>query len=51
MMSATALTPPTRRRRQRLLASLAAAVCAVAIGACGSSGRKDISGPAVSEAA
>lgn len=38
-MSATALTPPPRRC-QRLLASLAAAVCAVAIGACGSSGHK-----------
>ncbi len=38
-MSALALTPPPRRW-QRLLPSLAAAVCAVAIGACGSSGHK-----------
>jgi hypothetical protein len=39
-MAATARTRPPRRRCQRLLASLAAAVCAIAIGACGSPGHK-----------
>jgi hypothetical protein len=39
-ISATALTRPPRRCRQRPLASLAAAICAIAIGACGSPARK-----------
>jgi hypothetical protein len=39
-MSVTTRTPPSRRRCELLVASLVAAVCAVAIAGCGSSGRK-----------
>jgi hypothetical protein len=39
-MSLTTLTPPSRRRCERLVASIVAAVCAVAVAGCGSSGRK-----------
>jgi hypothetical protein len=40
IMSVTAFTPSPRRRCQQLLATLVAAVCAIAIAGCGSSGHR-----------